>query len=312
MQDFLFTLNTVLPTFIIIFLGYILLRVGMIDERFVHRSSAIIFRITLPLLIFSKMRLATFSAGNMLLPVMIFLVVTLIFVGIIWATTHYSIKRGETRGAFIQGAFRGNIAIIGIPIVSSMLGEGRETLAILSLAILLPVYNILAVIVLNVTLHTAERPSPIALFIKIIRNPLIIAVIAGLCMRNSAIPEVGTRTIDTLSRLTFPLALMGIGASLGGAALTLKAPMALCAGLIKTALLPLCVCTTALIMGIRDDRLATLLVVSGVPSAVSSFIMAKAMGSDGELAAGIVFFSTILSLPTLTLGIYIMRASGIV
>ncbi len=312
MKDFIFALNTVAPTFLIIFLGYILLRVGMINETYVRRSSAIIFRITLPLLVFSKMRTADFAAENQLVPLVVFLLLTFVCVAVVWLIAHYMLDEGTTRGAFVQGSFRSNIAIIGIPIVTEMLGEGRETLAVLILAFIMPVYNVLAVIVLSVTAHSSNRPSPLSVLFKIIRNPLIVAVIAGVCARSITVPVVASRTVLTLAQLTFPLALLGIGASLGGTAMTLKAPLALLASAIKTVLLPLGVSVTAWFCGVRDERLAVLLVVSGSPAAVSSFIMAKAMHSDGELAAGIVFFSTLMAMPVLALGIYVMRILGAV
>ena len=66
----------------------------------------------------------------------------------------------------------------------------------------------------------------------------------------------------------------------------------------------------AYLAGLRGENLAVLFVVSGAPTAVASFIMAKAMDSDGDLAAGIVFLATVCSALTLSAGILVLRSMG--
>lgn len=312
MSDFVFAVNTVVPIFIVVFVGAALRRLQIVNEEFVQRSSTIVFRVALPLLIFEKMRTADFAAGSLAGPVSIFMAVTLTCFSAVWLVAHRVVAEGPSRGVVVQGAFRSNIAIMGIPIVANLEASADMALAIMVLAFVMPVYNILAVVVLSVTAKSEKRPSVSSVSKSILTNPLIIAVIVGMLMRSVTVPALAVRSIDTLAGLTIPLALLGIGASLGGRALIGKAPLAIGVAGIKTVLLPAAVCVVAWFLNIRDDRLATLFVVSGAPSAVSSFIMAKAMKADGELAASIVFFSTLMALPTLSVGIYIMRVLGAV
>lgn len=311
MPDFFFALNVVTPTFTIIFIGVSLRRFGVINDDFVKRASTIVFRVGLPALIIAK--ISKTDLGDMLsgLPVLIFVIWTLLFFIGSWMAGKVFIQRSTTRGAFVQGSFRSNIAILGLPIIKDFLGEEKIVLAMVYLAVAMPLYNVLAVIVLSATSEEEGAFHPFRVVLNIVKNPLIIAVVTGMLLSGFSIrlPGFALKTIDSFSNLTFPLALLGIGASLRGI-VSGKVIPATVSATIKTAILPICCCLTGYAAGLRGDILAVMFVVSAAPSAVSSFIMAKAMNSDGDLAAGIVFISTLMSLGTLTLGIYILRLIG--
>ncbi|MDT8390696.1 MAG: AEC family transporter [Lentisphaeria bacterium] len=308
MSDFFFALTVVTPTFTIIFIGMLLRHFGVINDDFVKRSSTIVFRIALPALIIVKISQTDLSDMLSGLPVAIFVVWTLIFFIGGWIIARVFIRRSTTRGAFVQGGFRSNIAILGLPIIQDFLGEESLVLAMVYLAVAMPLYNVLAVIVLSATSEEDGAFHPLRVGMNIVKNPLIIAVLIGMLLSGFSIhlPGFALTTITSFSSLTFPLALLGIGASLRGIVSGKIIPAAVAAA-VKTALLPACCCLTGYAAGLRGDVLAVMFVVSAAPAAVSSFIMAKAMNSDGDLAAGIVFMSTLMSLGTLTSGIYILR-----
>ena len=313
MSDFFFALNVVTPTFAIIFIGVALRRFGVIHDDFVKRSSTIVFRVGLPALIIMKISQTDVKHLFSGLPVAIFMAWTLIFFGISWAVGKAFIKPSTTRGAFVQGSFRSNMAILGLPVIKDLPGEEKLVLAMVYLAAAMPLYNVLAVIVLSATSKEEGAFHPVRVGVNILKNPLILSVIIGMLLSGFSIqlPAVALKTIGSFSNLTFPLALLGVGASLRGITGGKIVP-AVCASTIKTAILPACCCLTGYAAGLRGDILAVMFVLSAAPAAVSSFIMAKAMNSDGDLAAGIVFISTLMSLGTLTLGIYILRQMGCV
>lgn len=314
MNNILFAFNTVAPIFAIVLIGAILRRLGVVNDDYVKRSSAIVFTITLPALIVAEMLGNDIPGGQLGKPLAIFVVWTLICVAACWLLAPLLTSRPPSRGAFVQGSFRGNIAILGLPLIANVVGEGHLGKAMVYLAVGMPLYNILAVIVLAVTAHEAGRIKPLRMAASIVRNPLIIAVLLACALAglDITLPTFASRTISYLAQLTFPLALLGIGASLTGGMVTRTGIPAVAATVVKTVLLPLCATGTACLLGVRGETLAILFVCSGCPTAVSSFIMAKAMHSDGELAAGIVFLSTIASMGTLGAGIYLLRLAGMI
>lgn len=314
MQDFLFALDTVAPVFLIIFLGIALRRGGILNDGFIRQSSDLVYYIALPLLVIVKLATSPLDFRGVLFPLGLALAMTLAVYAATWGVSHFALRSGPSRGALVQGAYRSNIAIIGLPVALNMMGEEGLAATILFLAAAVPFYNILAVIVLSLTAPRERALHPLRLLADIARNPLTVASVAGICLGLARWepPAVALTTASYLADLTFPLALLGIGASLSRRRLAARARPALAAVLIKNIGLPVLVCGTAFAAGIRDQTLAILFVVTGAPTAVASFIMAQSMQSDGELAAGIVFLSTLLALPTLTLGILLLRWAGAV
>ncbi len=314
MSDLAFTLGAVGPTFLLVAVGVGLRLRGMVDEAFVRRSSDIVFHVSLPVLIVSHLATRDLSGMAPGLPMLLFAAGTLVACALAWLAAARLLPRPASRGAFVQGCFRSNVAIIGLPVAAGMLGEQALGPAIVLLALATPLYNVLAVVVLAVTAHERGRLRPARLAAAILRNPLLLAVVAGLAWQRTGwpLPGVAARTLGYLAQMTFPLALIGVGASLRRGMMTARLRPALAAAAVKTVLLPLAVCGAAYAAGLRDERLAVLFVVSGAPTAVASFIMAKAMRSDAELAAGIVLASTVLSPCTLSAGILLLRRLGAV
>ena len=312
MNNLLFTFNSVAPTFFIILIGAILKRTGMLTEDYVKRSSLIIFRITLPALIFVKMVTREGASGLDPKMILLFLGVSTAVFGVTWLTAWRLMGTTPSVGALVQGSFRSNIAIVSLPILYNMLGDAGVVTGVILLAAAMPVYNILSVVVLASTGDHRQHIGAWQIVVTILKNPLIIAVAVGALVGWLALPlpRVLVATTQGLAQLTFPLALLGIGASLKGETLRTKATAAMTATVIKLVLLPLAVMIPAYLAGLRGENLAVLFVVSGAPTAVASFIMAKAMDSDGDLAAGIVFLATVCSALTLSAGILVLRSMG--
>lgn len=314
MQDFLFALNTVAPVFLIIFLGVVLKQRRVIDDGFTHQASQLVYYIALPLLVLVKLVTSPMDFSEVLFPIGLLLAFTLVVYAASWLAASATLTSVPSRGAFVQGAYRSNIAIIGLPVALNMLGERAMAVTILFMAAAVPVYNVLAVIVLSLTAPRERALHPARLVFDIARNPLTLASVAGIVLAvwGWEPPAILLTTAGYLAELTFPLALLGIGASLRRQTLARHALPAGCAAVIKNAGLPAVICAAAYACGVRDETLAILFVVSGAPTAVASFIMAQAMNSDGELAAAIVFLSTLVALPSLTLGIMALRLLGAV
>ncbi len=313
MNNVLYTLDIVAPVFLTILLGALLRRGGMLPDDFVKRSSTLVFYVGLPAMIAAKMAVSDFSGIAYPVAAGVLLGVTLLFFAASWALSVLLTPDGRSRGAFIQGSVRGNVAIVGLPILAGMMGDEALAKGVFFLAVLLPVFNVLAVVALSVPVHAAGTLRWRTVGRDILTNPLILSVAAGivLSLLPLTLPSFVLRTADYLGQMTFPLALLGIGAGINLASIRKQLWLNLWACALKTVLIPLSCVALAWALGVDRLMLPILFVVAGVPTAVASFIMVKAMDGDADLAGGIVAASTMVSAVTISAAILVFRTMGL-
>ncbi len=213
MQNLILILGLVTPVFLIIILGYFLRRIGLINDVFISLSSKVVFTVALPALIFTEVSKLSLNE------VLDFRIIIFVYAGtiisflLVWFLSNPFIKEGNDRGVFIQGSFRGNFAIVGLALISSVFGSENLSKAALILGFTIPLYNVLAVIALTLPVRVERNLNYTHTFYEILKNPLIIAVLVGLLFSYFAIPipDVISNTVDYVAALALPLALIGLG-----------------------------------------------------------------------------------------------------
>ena len=310
MENLLFSINTVLPVFLIILLGIFLKKKEIINENFISLSSYLVFKVSLPALVFIKISQTNFTQVFDPREVLLLFGGSLLFYIISWILSIILIKDLKSRGSFIQGSFRGNIAIIGLAIVFNVFGESGLTRGAILLAFAIPLFNTISVIALVVPLHQGAKGATRKIISTLFTNPLILAVIFALpfSLFNIYLPVIAQKTLSYLSKMTLPLALIGVGGSLSFHSLKEKLSFSIIATIIKILLIPVTVSLAAYYVGIRNESLGILFIVSGVPTAIASFIMAKSMHNDSHLAANIILLTTLGSVITIGFGIFFLKA----
>lgn len=158
-------------------------------------------------------------------------------------------------------------------------------------------------------MQQSSGPSIIRPIKEIARNPLIIAVLLALPFSyyGWGLPSVGDKIGTYFANLTLPLALLAIGGSLNLKSLRNTSGQSGWSTLIKLIIMPLILTLGAWLYGFKGQELGILFVLFGCPTAAASFIMAKAMGGNAQLAANIILTTTLGSLITLSSGIYFLR-----
>lgn len=318
LDSFLFSVNTVLPVFLIVILGAVLGKNGMIDEAFTTTADRLVFRVALPVMLFLEVANADFSTAFDWTYLLLCICGILAIFGLGCLLVPLFIKSDAKRGAFIQGIYRSNFAILAIPLAENMFGtQGSEKIAMMMpFAIFL--FNVLAVIILSIYAPRQARQSFGRMLYTIARdiltNPLIIAVILAVpfLLFDLSLPQVLTTSLNYLSNLASPLALLCIGANLKAEKLKGRWGLALTASLIKTVAVPAVMVSLGAAIGLRDSSLGGVLILFGCPTAVSSYIMAKNMGSDYDLAAQIILLTTLLCALTLFFGSFLLRMLGLI
>ncbi len=303
-QSLLFTLETTLPIFILVLLGLLLRRRNVIDDAFIATSSKLVFNITLPVLMFMAVARSDSGAGQHLPLIGFVLSAALLgaLLSALWAgALMLSVPQ---RGAFIQASFRSNLGIIGLALCINAYGEEGGVLGALLLAVITPVYNLLAVFFLT----RQQQVRWLAQLRLILSNPLIIAIVLAVPFSASRwpLPEVALRVGNSLAAMTLPLALIGVGGSLSFAALRRGSAIVLHIVTLKLLVVPVIIAVAAWMCGFRGVELGVICLMFASPTAAAAFVMARSMGSDAELTANAIALTTIGSVLTVSGFVYVL------
>ena len=315
MDSLIYSLNATVPIFAVIFLSYLLKQRGFFKESFISGADKVIFQLFLPVLLFRDIAEGRITETFDLTFFLFCMISTVIYVFAIWGGAELFMKDKTMIGAFTQGAFRGSLAVLGVAFIQNIYGDAG--LAPLMIVATVPLYNIFAVIVLTVRSNepVAGGDSMIRATLKgILRNPIILGIIAGLpfSLLEIEFPTMINKTLDMIAAPATPLALVTIGAGFEGAKAIKKIKPTGIASVIKLVILPAIFLPIAVFMGFRNQALVSILIMTGAPSTVSGYIMAKNMNADYVLSSSIIVLTTAVSIFTMTLALYIMRSLALI
>ena len=310
MSNLLFSLNIVLPIFLIIGTGYAARQIKLLSEKTVTEINNATFRIFLPILIGRNIMGSELNAsygGGVFLFVGVG--VTALFLLLFFLIPRIE-KDPAKRGTLIQAIGRSNYAIFGVPMVLAIFPDSDASTASLMVAVTIPLYNILSVVALSV--FSKEKANFADVIKKVITNPLIIGSLAGLLILKLHIPlpYIIDRATADMAQIASPLALFILGASFRFDRLKTNLRPLIIGIIGKLVVSPLIALTIAVQFGFRGVDLASVMLAFGAPTAVSSFTMAQQMGGDAELASAQVILSTAASAVTMFLFIFVFKQLG--
>lgn len=307
LQNLGFSLTVTSPIFILLLVGIFLKRINFIDDNFIDISAKLVFNISLPLLLFFSIQKSPLeNVSNFTLIFYAAIATTITFILLeLWAMR---LEPVEDRGVFVQGAFRANMAFIGLAYCVNAYGEAGLIAAALYVGLITFLYNVLAVITLNRSMQ--KNHSIVNVFKDLIKNPLIIAIVAGLIVSALGIPmpEFAEKTGKYFADIALPLALLGIGGSLNFNELKSNPNKTFYATFAKLFLVPFSITAGGLLFGFRGIDIGVLFLMSAAPTAAVSFIMVKGIGGNAKLAANIIAMTCLGSIVSVSLGIIILRS----
>lgn len=315
-SNMIFSLNSTVPIFLLILVGWFLKRIKLFNKDFTTVADKYVFKVALPVQLFKDIATANIHE-NFELKFFLFcmIVTTIMFLGT-WGLTALFMKDKSMVGAFTQASARGSAAILGIAFVNNMYGNSGMTPMMIVAAV--PLYNIYSVIILTFCSKDRDRGSAGATIkkacINILKNPIIIGIILGLPFSffNIQIPTIPTKCITNIAATATPIALMVVGATFEGRKAIKKIRPTMIATFIKLVGIPLVFFPIAVMMGFRGSELVAILVMLGSPTTVTCYIMAKNMGNDEVLSSSIVVMATLLSSITLTMWVFILKSLALI
>ena len=221
-----------------------------------------------------------------------------------------TVRDDPSRGALIQACYRGNLVLMGLPVMENLMGEEALGLTTIMLAVIVPLYNILAVVTLEV--FRGGRMQPGHILKKILTNPLILGAAAGICAVafRLELPEVLLQPVGQVASAATPAALLVMGASFYFQSVHKNLRNIVSGVLGKLIIGPGMALAAGYALGYRGIPLALLIVIFGAPCAVSSYTMAQQMDSNAELAAGCLIFSSLFSCVTICGWIFLLKQTG--
>jgi len=311
MESFFIALNAIVPFVCYVTFGYMVRSFKMVDEAFLKKLNQVVFKAFFPILMFDNLYGIQKGMEINLAFVTVAVVAVLAVVGIAWIVVPKIIQENPKRGTIIQALFRSNTALFMLPFVVSVFGEEHKAAPTLVLAVLTPVYNVLAVIIFEAFRGGKAKAS--AMIKGVLTNPMILGAAVGLLFNVLGIkfPACIEKPIDNFSNLCTPLGMFVLGGTLRFSHMRDSLKYLIPTTFIKMVVLPAVMLTIGLVMGVSPVERFVLLVSFAAPIAASSYPMAQNMGGDGELAGEFVVFSTVLSVFTLFVWIVFMGNVGI-
>ena len=316
-ENVLFSLNSTLPLFFVMVLGYMLYQKKFLSDGFVAGANKFVFYVALPVQLFRDLGStdvrATFDGAY----VLFCFAVTLGSILTLWALAKLCLKNKSLVGEFVQVCYRSSAAILGSAFLQSIYGDASMS----SLMILgsVPLYNIMAVVILTLESPDAAQTGSMAAKLKksirgIVTNPILLGIAAGFAwsLLGLPMPAMLNKTLSNVAGLTSPLALLVIGAGFKGRkALGYLRPTAV-ATVVKLMLLPALFLPLAVHFGFTDEKLVALLVMLGSISTPACYVMAKQMGHEGVLTGSVCVTTTLFSAFSLTFWLFVLRSFGFI
>lgn len=313
MENLIFSLNATVPVFAMIILGMLFKKIGIIDDVFASRMNKFVFLIPLPVLLFKDLATLDFNTIWDTKFVLFCFFITILCILIVNLLS-FLLKNKQNQGEFIQASYRSSAALLGIALIQNV--YGKATMAPLMIIGSVPLYNIMAVVVLS--FFSPERKGlSKEVWLKTIKgiltNPILIGIVVGILwsLLHLPMPTMLDKTVTSIGNVATPLGLMAMGATFNYKEALGDLKPALCASFIKlfgfcAMFLPL-----AIYLGFQGEQLIAILVMLGSATTVSCFVMAKNMGHTGILTSTVVMLTTIFSGFSITMWLYILKGMGL-
>ena len=309
-MSFLLAFSTVFPMFFYMAAGFGLRRVNKLSEGTVAQMNKIIYSFCFPFVLFHNVYgvdIASAMNGPFLAVIagMVVLVTALLIVFI----PRYTASK-PVQGSMMQGVIRGNSILFALPVVTTIAGRENTGLVSLGIALVVPFYNILCVIILESL--RGGKVKPARLLLSILKNPIIIGTLAGAFVRLTGLrlPGYMELVVSGIAGLVTPLALVMLGADMHFSDTVKYKKELLIVCLLKLVAVPLLTVLTVKALGFDKIAVTTAMAMTAVPAAVSSYVMAKELGADGVLAGQIVAVSTAVSILTVFLWVFSLSSLG--
>lgn len=302
-------LDTITPVFLVVALGAWLQRSGFVSPGFLKEANRLTYNVGLPALFFGQLAAGLPSVDGVrpLLDVMLLVTAAIIVVGYLVAGVFR--LQGGVMATYVQGAFRGNLAFVGLPVVFALpdvpLAGGimLHQAAVILIAPVMLLYNVLGVVVLLAGQHRLGWVMVRPMLRQLALTPPLIAIAGGMLFAGAGwhLPVFASRTLAAVGEMALPLGLLGVGGALVTCNLAAGWRLPLGSALLRTAVAPMLAWVGGRIWGLDPLGLKLVMIFSATPTAIASYTVALVLKGDDRLASAIIGISVLTSMVSLAL-----------
>ena len=310
MNNLIVSLKVIAPLMIYMLMGVALKRSGKLPEKLNNDINKLLVTVFLPFLMFKNIYNADLSGINGSFGLYAGLA-TIIGWFVCFGVASLVEKDPAKVGSMVQGMFRSNAVIFGIPVAESLFGVGNTVEVALALAICVPVYNMFSVVVLEICGQKAAIAKGKAGAGKTKLN--VTSILLGIVVNalHVDLPDTLDTVVAGMSGVITPMAFITLGASFSLKSAKENRRDLLLVALTKLAIYPLIYMILPIHWGWTGHVLGAMLLTSASPTAISSYPMARTMGCDGDLAGEIVVVTSIFSILSMFLWIFGLKQFGL-
>lgn len=294
------------PIFMLMIIGNLLRRNQILDEAFWSLNDKLVYWILMPALLFNEISQIHFSPalfGSYAVVILCGFFAVILLSILLSKVCGYS---GAVSSSVMQGAARHN-AFIALAISGSLFGAKGLAIGTSLMAILIPIVNVV-IVTFMVTVLQDEKPNNAkprltAVIAELAKNPLILSIIVGIVfsVANAKDVPIIHETTRLLGLGAIPLLLLGLGANIRIRNLSIKISPLVISCVLKLAIFPIIVYFVSGYFEFSVTEKIVMVIFSCVPTAVSSYTLAKQLGGEAELMTSIITLQTALSFITIPL-----------
>lgn len=311
MENLLLSFGVVAPLVVYMAVGALLRKTRVMDEPSFRKANNIIFYVTLPLMCYRAVA-ASDLAAMLDTPYLLYMTagIVILYALAAWIVPRVS-KDDRRRGVLILGVFRSNDAIFGLAVASALMGEDNLGLMSIAISLCVPLFSLFSVI--SMERYRGERVNFGKVLVRILTNPIILGCAAGFAVNLLGIelPALLQKPIDGLAQVTTPLAFALLGGTISFAAVKKNRLAILTVSLLRLLVIPVAVVGAFLLLGFRGEHIVVALIIFGAPVAMVTYNMAVALQADDELAGTLVAATSVLSIFTMFVFIFLIKQFAI-
>lgn len=311
MQNLLFSAEVVVPLLVLLAVGALVRACGIVDAATLTRVNRLIVYVALPSKCLLSLSESNLSRLSECAPTMLFIAVGIF---VVFLAAELIIPKLCTvparRGVLIQALTRGNDAVFGYAVASSLLPALELQYYLLAMSVSTPMFNLLGVLTLELNRGGRVRFWPLVK--RVLINPLILGCLGGLLLNVLGIhlPRILVSPLQSLSELTTPLAFIVVGSQLQFSSLYKNRKALAALSFAKLVLVPIVAIAAAMLLGFSGSQLVCISAIFTAPVALASFPLACEYGGDEHLAGELVAVTSVLAIVTVFFFIFAMKQIG--
>lgn len=289
---------TIIPIFAVISIGWAARQRGFIPEEFLGPANQLVYYVAIPAMIFHAISRGSLSTDFNSRVAILTLLTVLFFFLLVWGLCLLVHMKRSQQATFMQSAYHGNLGYIGLAVAYYFLGDRGLASAGILAGFLMILQNFLSVFILQYYgSGNASGRQSFAMLRKILGNPVICSALAGILFSALEIPlhPIITRTLEIISGMALPLALLLIGASLSVRLIRTRLFAVLASGLLKLVLLPGLGFFLYRLWEIPTGAYLPGLILLAAPTATITYVMAGEMSGDKDFAVAAISTNTLAS-----------------